>query len=82
MQARMNVIKHIRLNLFGMSTQGEFATAIGVTQATVSRLEAGSEITLTVAKSIRRAARQRDILWDDALLFDYEEPAEEEVVAA
>lgn len=67
----MNVIKHIRLNLFGMTTQGEFAAAIGVTQATVSRLESGSEITLTVAKSIRAAAKERGIEWDDALLFEY-----------
>lgn len=67
----MNVIKHIRLNLFGMTTQGEFAAAIGVTQATVSRLESGSEISLTVAKSIRAAAKERGIEWDDALLFEY-----------
>lgn len=67
----MNVIKHIRLNLFGMTTQGEFAAAIGVTQATVSRLESGSEISLTVAKSIRSAAKARGIEWDDALLFEY-----------
>lgn len=71
----MNVIKHIRLNLFGMTTQGEFAAAIGVTQATVSRLESGSEISLTVAKSIRAAAKERGIEWDDALLFEYQ-PAE------
>lgn len=71
----MNMIKHIRLNLFGMTTQGEFAAAIGVTQATVSRLESGSEITLTVAKSIRSAAKERGIEWDDALLFEYQ-PAE------
>ncbi len=71
----MNVIKHIRLNLFGMPTQGEFAAAIGVTQATVSRLESGSEISLTVAKSIRAAAKERGIEWDDALLFEYQ-PAE------
>lgn len=68
----MNVIKHIRLNLFGMTTQGEFAAAIGVTQATVSRLESGSEISLTVAKSIRAAAKERGIEWDDALLFEYQ----------
>lgn len=80
MQVRMNVIKHIRLNLFSMNTQGEFAAAIGVTQATVSRLEAGSEITLTVAKSIRIAAREREIPWDDALLFEYQ-PSVEEVLA-
>lgn len=73
----MNVIKHIRTNLFGMNTQGEFASAIGVTQATVSRLEAGSEITLTVAKSIRKAAKDRGIAWNDALLFEYVELAEE-----
>jgi hypothetical protein len=74
----MNVIRHIRLNLFGMNTQGEFAAAIGVTQATVSRLEAGSEITLTVAKSIRSAAKERGIEWDDALLYEYEAPSDEE----
>jgi hypothetical protein len=73
----MNVIRHIRLNLFGMNTQGEFAVAIGVTQATVSRLEAGSEITLTVAKSIRAAAKERGIEWDDALLYEYEATAEQ-----
>lgn len=72
----MNVIKHIRLNLFGMTTQGEFAAAIGVTQATVSRLESGSEISLTVAKSIRSAAKARGIEWDDALLFEYEQEVE------
>lgn len=67
----MNVIKHIRLNIFDVTTQGEFAKEIGVTQATVSRLEAGSEITLTVAKSIRAAAKSRGIEWDDSLLFEY-----------
>lgn len=76
----MNMIKHIRLNLFDVATQGEFAKAIGVTQATVSRLEAGSEITLTVAKSIRAAAKSRGIEWDDSLLFEYE-PAVEPVEA-
>jgi len=73
----MNVIRHIRLNLFGMNTQGEFAAVIGVTQATVSRLEAGSEITLTVAKAIRSAAKERGIEWDDALLYEYEPAAEQ-----
>lgn len=68
----MNIIKHIRLNLFSISTQGEFAKAIGVTQATVSRLEGGSEISLTVAKSIRSAAKARGLNWDDALLFEYQ----------
>ena len=76
MQTRMNVIRHIRTELFSMKTQAEFAAAIGVTQATVSRLEAGSEITLSVAKSIRRAAKERGIEWDDALLFEFQ-PANE-----
>lgn len=73
----MNVIRHIRVNLFDIQTQGEFAKAIGVTQATVSRLESGSEISLTVAKAIRSAAKSRGLKWDDALLFEYVELAEE-----
>lgn len=67
-----NVIKHIRLNLFRMATQAEFAAAIGVSQAAVSRMESGSEILITVAKSIRSAAIARGLGWDDALIFDFD----------
>jgi transcriptional regulator with XRE-family HTH domain len=77
----MNIIKHIRTQLFQIATQGEFATAIGTTQATVSRLESGSEITLTVQKAIRAAAKARGIDWDDSLFYDFSNTGEQEQVS-
>lgn len=66
-----NLIKHIRLNIFRIQKQAEFAAVIGVSQAAVSRMESGAEIFISTIKSIRSAAFARGLDWDDALLFEF-----------
>jgi transcriptional regulator with XRE-family HTH domain len=74
----MSAIKHIRREIF-KATQAEFATLAGVTQASVSRWEAGGSPTLDEMQAIRNAAAERGIDWNDALFF---EPAPTSVQAA
>lgn len=66
----MNVMRHIRVNKFGVS-QPEMARIAGVNQSTVSRWESGTHTPLsTVFAKIRSEARKRAILWDDAWFFE------------
>ena len=66
----MSVIRHIRVNLFGLS-QAAFAAEIGASQSKISRVESGvAELSLGLARKIRDAALKRGIAWDDALLFE------------
>ncbi|WP_425595817.1 helix-turn-helix domain-containing protein [Pseudorhizobium flavum] len=69
----MEAIKHIRTQIFGV-TQSEFASFVGVAQASVSRWERGASPSLTELRSIRLAALARGIPWDDSYFF--EAPAE------
>ncbi|TPN44896.1 helix-turn-helix transcriptional regulator [Mesorhizobium sp. B1-1-7] len=64
----MSAIRHIRLHIFGV-TQAEFAALAGVTQASVSRWEAGVAPSLDDMRAIREAAIARGIAWDDAWFF-------------
>lgn len=72
----MSSIAHIRKNVFRVS-QAEFAFLAGVTQPTVSRWENGVAPSLDEMQSIRRAAADRGIEWDDRLFFDAPEEAAE-----
>jgi len=65
----MGPIAHIRRNIFRM-TQAAFGALAGVTQATVSRWEAGeSEPNRDEMERIRTEALQRGIQWDDRWFF-------------
>ncbi len=65
----MSAIRHIRREVF-KATQAEFAVLAGVTQASVSRWEAGVSPSLDEMQAIRRAAAERELAWDDAWFFD------------
>lgn len=71
----MSAIRHIRREIFKV-TQAEFAALAGVTQASVSRWEAGGAPTLDEMQAIRKAAADREIDWNDAWFF--EAPAQED----
>lgn len=65
----MNQLCRIRLEVFG-ATQEEMATIAGVSQATVSRWEAGQmQPTLRRLKRIRAAAQARRLKWNDRWFF-------------
>lgn len=70
----MNAVRHIRKNVFRV-TQSEFADLAGVGQASVSRWESGVAPSLDEMQSIRLAAAERGIEWEDSLFF--EAPASE-----
>ncbi|TIN80733.1 helix-turn-helix transcriptional regulator [Mesorhizobium sp.] len=70
----MSAIRHIRREVFKV-TQAEFAVLAGVTQASVSRWEAGGAPSLDEMQAIRKAAADRAIAWNDAWFF--EAPAQE-----
>jgi DNA-binding transcriptional regulator YiaG len=66
----MNSMFHIRVNVFKVS-QHEMAALAGVTQATVSKWEAGTHVPLSTAlRNIRQAAIRRAIPWDDRWFFE------------
>jgi len=66
----MHPIEHIRKNVLGVS-QAVLAAIAGVTQATVSRWEAGeSEPNRNELSRIRDEARARGHSWDDSWFFD------------
>jgi transcriptional regulator with XRE-family HTH domain len=72
----MSAIRHIRREIFRV-TQAEFATLAGVTQASVSRWEAGGAPSLDEMQAIRRAAADRGIEWNDTWFFDVPSEAAE-----
>lgn len=65
----MSAIRYIRREVF-KATQAEFAAMAGVTQASVSRWEAGGAPSLDEMQAIRKAASAREIEWDDAWFFE------------
>jgi len=66
----MNRWQNLRTNVFRAS-QVEMARIAGVSQATVSRWEGGTQTPLSTAlERIRAYARRRSIPWDDAWLFE------------
>lgn len=69
----MNVMLHIRVNLFDVS-QPEMARIAGVHQSTVSRWESGTHMPLLrVFAKIRSEAIKRRIRWDDRWVLEFEE---------
>lgn len=64
----MSPIRHIRKNIFKV-TQADFATLVGVAQATVSRWEAGTAPSLDDMQAIRQAASKQKIKWKDDWFF-------------
>jgi transcriptional regulator with XRE-family HTH domain len=70
----MNTIRHIRKKVFNLR-QADFAAIAGVTQATVSRWEAGGVPTLEEMRRIRDAAADRKIRWSDRWFFDVPDAA-------
>jgi transcriptional regulator with XRE-family HTH domain len=75
----MNPIKHIRTKIFGLK-QAEFAQLAGVASSSVSRWENGVPISVDEMRSIRDAARERGISWDDSWFFEVPESSDLEVV--
>jgi predicted transcriptional regulator len=73
-------LKHIRKNLFDIS-QTAFGEIAGVTQATVSRWEAGElEPSRDEMSKIRDEAAKRGLQWDDRLFFEAPAVAAEHAV--
>lgn len=67
----MNQFEHIRVNVFGCKSQAEFAEVIGVSQPTISRIEAGQfQPNQAILRAIRQAAMDRGHDWSDSLLFE------------
>ena len=65
----MNAMAAIRLKVFRVS-QNEMARIAGVSQSTVSKWEAGSQIPLATAlRNIRSEAMRRHVPWDDKWFF-------------
>ncbi len=67
--AAMTPMRYIRQNVFRLNVS-EFAAAVGVGQGSVSRWEFGSEPTARAMAKIRRAARERGLVWNDSLFFE------------
>ncbi|RWB85953.1 MAG: XRE family transcriptional regulator [Mesorhizobium sp.] len=65
----MSAIRHIRCHIFKLN-QAEFAAIAGVTQASVSRWEAGTAPSLDEMRAIREAAIERNIEWNDSWFFE------------
>lgn len=77
----MNAIKAIRTKVFEV-TQTEFAEIAGVKQSTVSRWENGVAPTLDEMRTIRQAAADRGIEWEDSWFFVPPAESETKVAAA
>lgn len=65
----MKPIRHIRKNVFGVN-QTEFADMLGTTQAAVSRMERGAEITDKRMMMIRELAKERRLKLKDTMFFE------------
>lgn len=66
----MTPIKRIREGW--QLTQEEFAELAGVSQANVSRWEAGGQLSLESLRRLRRNALDRGLEWDDAWFLEPE----------
>ncbi len=75
----MTVGKFIRLEVFGVSSQADWAAMLGISQASASRFDTGNPLSREAMNSIRalvaqrggkRKVRWRSRPWDDAWLFD------------
>lgn len=74
----MSNVRHIRKNVFRLS-QAEFGAICGVTQATISRWEAGRLApSLVELARIREAARERRLKWRDEMFFAQPGPSKHE----
>ena len=72
----MTPFLHIRTRVFGVSQSG-MADLARVSQATVSRWEAGAQaLNMRALANIRSAAAERGLVWDDSWLFQCPEAAE------
>ena len=61
---------HIRLHVFSVATQREFAEALGYEQPTVSRWESGEAFSSEAQRRIRELAQCRSIKWDNNWFFE------------
>ena len=71
----MNPVTHIRKEVFGCETQGDFAAILGVTQATVSRWEASGRVPGHKQDLVRECAKARGA-WDDRWFFSPAAPSD------
>lgn len=62
----------IRVHVFGVHTQWEFAAKLKVSQATISRLETGeAELARSeVVPRVRALAKKERRPWDDSWIFE------------
>jgi len=65
----MSTMKYIRTRIFAL-TQAEFASLVGVAQASVSRWENGASPSLNEMRQVRDAALGRGVAWDDRYFFE------------
>ena len=72
----MRSFAHIRKAVFGV-TQAEMASIVRVSQATVSRWEAGEgSPTAKDMRRIRNSAIKRGLVWNDRWFFELPQAAE------
>jgi len=69
----MTPARYIRLHVFGVPTQTEFARLLGYEQPHVSRLERGAPFSSEAQTRIRRLAEQRGVPWDNNWFFEVPE---------
>ena len=65
--------RYIRLHVFGIETQTEFARLLGYEQPQMSRFENGAPFSSEAQSRIRRLATERGIDWDNNWFFEVPE---------
>lgn len=70
----MNPAKFIRTQVFGCTSQDEFASIFGTTQASVSRWERDGRIPAQKQEAVRSEALVRKLDWQDSWFFVVPEP--------
>ena len=70
MNRKITPAQFIRLKVFAVGTQHEFADMLGYEQAHISRFENGLPISRVAQDRIRELAKARDIEWDNNWFFE------------